>query len=338
MSPGCSTKPLPTTRKMKKNRKYIVWIGILAFLLIGYFIADSILFDGVKPRALKENGFQANYFVKDITRKKAAIILIGGGQWGDYWGQEFASRGFVGLSLPYIGEEGLPKLPEEINLEYFRNALKWLKIQAAVDPNKIIVMGASRNAELSLLIASIFPELVGGVIAYAPSSVSWSNTVLAYNSDELKPSWKYQGDDIPYVPMDKLLGNNSNKIETLEYWKDGLAKANDVSQATIKVENINGPILLFSGKDDKVWPASLMADMIEQRIKESNFQHAFLNIKYEEAGHLISSHPEINSEIRTGIINIKGKNYEYENGGTTEGDKKAKQDAKIQLIEFVENL
>lgn len=323
---------------MKKSRKYIIWIGIVAFLLGGYFIADSILFDGVRPRVVNNSGFQANYFVQNSTEKKAAIVLIGGGQWGDYWGQEFATKGLVGLSLPYIGKEGLPKLPEEINLEYFKQALEWLKMQPAVDSNKIIVMGASRNAELSLLIASIFPECVGGVIAYAPSSVSWPNTVLAYNSNELKSSWKYQGEDIPYVPMDKISGNNSNKIETLEYWKDGLAKTNYVSQATIKVENIDGPILLFSGKDDKVWPASLMADMIEQRLKESNFQHPLLNIKYEEAGHLISSHPEINSEIRTGIININGKDYEYENGGTTEGDKKAKQDAKIQVIEFIGNL
>ena len=323
---------------MKNNRKYIISVGVISLLIAGYFIADSILFDGVKSRTINENGFQANYFAKNITEKKAAIVLIGGGQWGDYWGQEFASTGFVGLSLPYIGKEGLPKLPEEINLEYFEKALAWLAKQPEVDPDKIIVMGASRNAELSLVIASLFPKFVGGVIAYAPSSVSWSNTVLPYNSDDLKPSWKYQGKDIPYVPMNKISGNDSNKIETLEYWKSGLTKTDYVKQATIKVEKINGPILLLSGKDDKVWPSSLMADMIEQRIKESNFQHPFLNIKYENAGHLISSNPEINSDIRTGSMNINGKDYEFEFGGTFEGDKKAKQDAKIKLMEFIENI
>lgn len=323
---------------MKKNRKYIIWIGLIAFLFVGYFIADSILFDGVKPRTINENGFQANYFVKNITEKKAAIVLIGGGQWGDYWSQELANKGFVGLSLPYTGKEGLPKLPEEINLEYFEKSLAWLVKQPEVDPDKIIVMGASRNAELSLVIASLFPKFVSGVIAYAPSSVSWSNTVLPYNSDDLKPSWKYQGVAIPYVPMNKILGNDSNKIETLEYWKSGLTKTQYVTKATIKVEKINGPILLLSGKDDKVWPSSLMADMIEQRIKESNFQHPFLNIKYEKAGHLISSDPEINSDIRTGNMNINGKDYEFEFGGTFEGDKKAKQDAKIRLMEFIEKI
>lgn len=324
--------------KMKKNRKIIIWIGIIVLLIVGYLIADSILFDGVKPRAVNENGFQANYFVKGGLKNKTAIILIGGGQWGDYWAQEFVNRDMVGLSLPYTGKEGLPTLPEEIDLEYFENAIRWLGRQNEVDAEKIIVMGASRNAELSLVIASVFPKLVSGVIAYAPSSVSWSNTVLPYNSDDLKPSWKYRGVDIPYIPMEKISGNNTNKIETLAYWKSGLAKTDYVSQAAIRVENINGPVLLFSGKDDMVWPASFMADMIAQRIKESDFNYAFQNIKYENAGHLISGKPGANSDFRTGKMNINGKDYEFEFGGTNEGDMHARHDAKIRVMEFLEKI
>lgn len=323
-------------KQMKKNRKYVIWIVIITLLIFGYFIADGLLFVGIKPRIVNENGFQANYFVKETTENKAAVILVGGGQWGDYWGGQLANKGLSGLSLPYVRREGLPELPEEINLEYFENAIEWLKIQPEVDPGKILVMGASRNAELALIIASIFPELISGVVAYAPSSVSWSNTVLPYNSNELKPSWKYQGVDIPYVPMDKISGNDSNKIETLAYWESGLAKTDYATQATIKVENINGPILLFSGKDDKVWPSSVMADMIEYRIKKDSFQYSFQNIKYENAGHLISGNPESNDDYRTGIMKINAKDYEFEYGGTTEGDKKAKQDAKMRFLDFME--
>lgn len=323
---------------MNKKRIFIIGIGLIIFLFLGYFIADSLLFDGVKPRNINENGFQANYFIKDVTEKKTTIVLIGGGQWGDYWGGEFAKKGFVGLSVPYTRRKGLPNLPEEINLEYFENALKWLKEQPEVAPDKIILMGASKNAELALVIASIFPELVGGVVAYAPSSVSWANRVLPFNSNELKPSWKYQGVDIPYVPMDKIVGNDSDKIETLQYWKNGLAKTKEVAQASIEVEKINGPILLLSGKEDKVWPSALMANLIEDRIKKSNFTHSFQNIQYEKAGHLISSNPEGNSDFRTGEMNIDGKDYEFEYGGTNEGDTKAKQDAKVKVFDFIEKM
>lgn len=323
---------------MIKNRKYIIGIGILIFLIVGYFIADSILFSGVKPRPINENGFQANYFVKTDTKKKVSIVLIGGGPWGDYWGQQFASSGYSGLSLPYTQREGLPKLPEEINLEYFEKALVWLKKQPEVDPNKIIVMGASRNAELALVLASIFPESISGVVAYAPSAVSWSNTVLPYNSNELKSSWKYEGVDIPYVPMNKIKGNESNKIKMVEYWKKGLQKTDFIEQAAIKVEKINGPVLLFSGRDDRVWPSSIMADMIEKRLEANSFKYSFQNIKYENAGHLISSNPDDNTSYRTGTINISGKNYEYEFGGNDDGDFKAKQDAKMKLMEFLEKI
>lgn len=320
------------------SRKYIIGIVITILLVIGYFIADSILFSGVKARTINENGFQANYFVKTNTKRSTSIVLIGGGLWGDYWGQQFANRGYSGLSLPYTQREGLPKLPEEINLEYFEKALAWLKKQPEVDPNKIIVMGASRNAELALLLASVFPRSISGVVAYAPSAVSWSNTVLPYNSNELKSSWKYKGLDIPYVPMDKISGNQLNSINMLEYWNKGLQKADFIGPAAIKVEKINGPILLFSGKDDQVWPSSIMADMIEKRLETNTFEHSFQNIKYENAGHLISSNPDDNTSYRTGTINISGKDYEYEYGGNDEGDFKAKRDAKLKLMEFLEKI
>lgn len=323
---------------MRDSKKYIIAIGVITGLVVGYFIADSLLFNGITPRAIQRDGFQANYFVNDNMEGKAAVILIGGGQWGDYWAQQFVSREMVGVSLPYIGSEGLPRLPEEIPLEYFENAINWLKKQPEVDPTKIVVMGASRNAELALVIASTFPESVHGVIAYAPSSVSWSNTVLPYNSDELKSSWTYNGADIPYVPMEKLEGNTSQTIELLDYWQYGLGKTDFVAQAAIKVEEINGPILLFSGTDDQVWPSSIMADMIGKRLEENNFEHSFQNIQYDNAGHLISNKPADTSSSRTGEMNINGKEYEYKYGGTDEGDYIAKQDAKTRLIEFLEKI
>ena len=199
-------------------------------------------------------------------------------------------------------------------------------------------MGASRNAELALLVASLFPKRVNAVIAFAPSSVSWSNRVLPYNSNDLKPSWTYLGKDIPYVPMDKISVNDSHKIETLEYWKNGLAKTHFIAQATIKVEKISGPIILFSGNDDEVWPSSYMADMIEKRLVEYDFKHSVQNIKFDRAGHLISSHPETNPDNRVGQIRINGKNYEFEYGGTPEGDEKARNIAKIKLMEFLEKI
>lgn len=319
--------------------KKIFWGAvIIGLLIIGYLLTDYMLFNGVKPQKIAQNGFEANYFVAENTNQKAAVVLIGGGDWGDYWGQEFAKKGYVGLSLPYLGVNNMPQLQEEVDVVYFEKALQWLKNQPEVDATKIVVMGASRNAELALIIAAEFPEIVSGVIGYSPSSVAWSNTVLPYSSAEIKASWNYLGTPIPYVAMDKLTGNSLATLETLAYWKNGLQKAEAVKQAEIEVEKINGPILLLSGIDDRVWPSCLMADMIEKRLTQNNFQFPFWNMQYENAGHLISDNPERNSDQRMGEMNIDGKVYNFEYGGTIDGDQKAKQDAKSSVFNFVEKM
>ena len=319
-------------------RAFKIYILPIVIVILGYLIVDNILYDRINAKPINENGFQANYFAKADINNKTAIILIGGGQWGDYWAKEFANNEMVGLSLPYIGKKGLPKLPEEIDLEYFENAIKWLAEQKEVNPNKIIVMGASRNAELALVIASTFTKTVKGVIAYAPSCVSWSNTVLPYNSNETKPSWSYKGNDIPYLPMQKMSVNDSGNFKMIEYWENGLSDLDLVAKAFINVEQITGPILLFSGIDDKVWPSAKMADMIEERLKEKNFKYSFENIKYENAGHLISGNPEQKSSVRNGEISIDGKYYNYKFGGTDDGDFKAKKHAKRKLMQFLEGI
>ena len=314
-------------------------IGIIAtavLLIGGYFVIDNLLFDGIKPRSINDQGFVANFFANEGIKNRPAIIVMGGGAGGDYWGQEFAKRNYVGLSLPYHRREGLPDLMEEIPLEYFQQALQWLGAQPQVDPKKIMVMGASRNAELALVIASRFPDLVSGVIAFAPSSISWPNAVLPFNSDSLKPSWTYRGQAIPYLPMQKIKGTEASKIETLPYWMAGLARVDEFPEAIIPVEKIGGPVLMLSGKDDKIWPSALMSDMIADRLATNNFPHDVENIQFEDAGHLISRSVETVANGRVGQMNIGGKSYAFEYGGTIQGDKSAIMQSWNKIFAFIQ--
>lgn len=315
-----------------------ILIIIVTVLVIGYLVADHFLNNRIQSKRVTENGLQANFLAAEDADHETAVILVGGGQWGDYWATEFARKGMAGLSLPYTRKEGLPPLPEEIDLEYFEKAIDWLQRQDEVNPDKIVVMGASRNAELALVIASTFPELVSGVVAYAPSAVSWSNTVLPFNSDRVKASWTYKDKDIPYVAMEKITGGAQDTLNTLAYWKQGLEKKADVERAAIKVEQINGPILLFSGKDDQVWPSAQMADMIARRLDSANFTPSIQNIQYQNAGHLISGNPDDASYSGTGTMNIAGRDYTFEYGGTAEGDLQAKQDAREKLFAYLEKI
>ena len=316
-------------------RKLAGFLLVFLVLVGGYWILDGLLFDGVRGRDITERGIQATYFAQPEIQQKPAIVIPGGGPGGEYWASEFAKQGWVGLSLPYYRQPGLPPLLEDIPLEYFETAIRWLGEQPEVDPDRIIVMGASRNAELSLLIASHFPDLVGGVIALAPSSVAWPNAVLPFNSDTLKPSWTFEGQDVPYLPMRKIQGPETSTIETLDYWMAGLQQVSGYPEAVIPVEQIAGPVLLLSGKDDQIWPSAFMSDMIEERLRAHDFPYAVENIQYEDAGHLISRNVETISSGRTGQMYIDGKAYAFEHGGSIEGDRAAIMQVREKIFSFV---
>lgn len=318
-------------------KKVFLLVGVPFFLIIAYFVIDSILFDGFKPERISENGFQGELFAQKEAKNQTAIVLLGGGDWAHYWGDQFVKQGHVALSLPFWGIAGNPKLPEAYPLEYFHNAISWLGKQPSVNEQKIIIMGASRNAELALLLASTNPDLIHGVVAYAPGSVVWSNTVMPYSSDEILPSYTLNGSPIPFIPMEKIQGGDTPIINTLAYWQDGIGKLDSTKQAEIPVENISGPILLISGKADEVWPSSFMANQIEQRAKNGGFSFEIQNIQYENAGHLISSNPDSQSDTdqRTGELKLGEKEYDYSFGGTQKGDNAAKADAKLKVLAFI---
>ena len=207
---------------MTKKSKFIGTSIVILLLVIGYLVADHLLFDGVKMRTIQSNEFRGYYFAQEQSVNQPAVILLGGGNAGSYWGQELAKANYVGLSLPYMYEDGLPNVLEEIELDYFKKAILWLRDQKEVNPNSIILMGASRNAELALLLGAYFPDLVQGVIAYAPSSVSWPNTVMASHSEGLKASWLVQGKAIPFMPMAPFQAGKSDTVATLTYWQEAL--------------------------------------------------------------------------------------------------------------------
>ena len=87
---------------------------------------------------------------------------------------------------------------------------------------------------------------------------------------------------------------------------------------TINVENINGPILLLTGKEDKMWPATQMCEMIVKRLKKNNFPHWYKHVAYENAGHALHE---------KGIM-----------GGTKEGNKKARIDSEQRRFAFLSRL
>ena len=58
-----------------------------------------------------------------------------------------------------------------------------------------------------------------------------------------------------------------------------------LEKSLIQIQNIDCNILLLSGKEDLVWPASRMAALLESKIDTSAYKHTFTHIPYEGCGH-----------------------------------------------------
>ena len=135
-------------------------------------------------------------------------------------------------------------LLNNIPLEYFEKAFKWLSKQKSVLKDNYHLMGISKGAELSLLLASHYDE-IKGVFAMVPSSVVWQGIPKGMYTGT-NSSWTHKNKEIPYVPFGTFdfisLGKGIIYNEWIDYYDNALANAEESS--FIKVENIDAPIIL----------------------------------------------------------------------------------------------
>jgi pimeloyl-ACP methyl ester carboxylesterase len=178
----------------------------------------------------------------------------------------------------------------DIPLERVEAGLRWLigRPEAIAANGRVAVVGASRGAELALLSAATFPELVGPVVAYTPSSVAWQGIDFTAPQGTTRSSWSHRGAPIPYVPYpaDVAPQQTPRGLSLLPVCERGLENHAAVEQAAIQVERATGPLLLVSGGDDKVWAAARMSEMVVDRMRRhgrSDVRH----LHYAKAGHML---------------------------------------------------
>jgi dienelactone hydrolase len=197
------------------------------------------------------------------------VLLLGGSGGGlsdPATAALLASRGYPVLQLAYFGLPGLPAELKRIPLEYLERALRWLAARPEVDPERVIVVGSSRGAELGLLLGARFTSLVHGVAAYAPSSVV--NPGFPSGLTDCPPAWTYEGTPIPHVTCDEYLEPRPTRPP----------------ESVIPVERIRGPILLVAGGDDTLWPSAGYTAAIVDRLR-ANDRSDFGTVVYRRAGH-----------------------------------------------------
>jgi len=264
---------------------------------------------GVRITDIQERGLVGELFEPAGGGRHPAVLVLGGSEGGfdSYAAAAFANHGYVAFALAYFRVPMLPSELVNIPLEYFLSATDWLRTRPSVEPERIAVYGKSRGAEAALLLPSVSP-LYRVAIAVAPSNVAWAG-VGTQNAG--MSAWTYQGEPVRYVP-------NSTTAEKLR-------EAGPSASEAIPIERSRAAILLISGLDDAVWPkgaATVMGDLIVERLAQHKHPFPYVHLSYPEAGHSF------------GMFYFPGP-IVAGGGGSAEGNAKAGRDSTPKLFAFL---
>ena len=220
-----------------------------------------------------------------------AILALGGSDGGvpTYFLDLLVPEGFASLALAYFGSVETQPALVEVPLERIERGLRWLAAhpKVATYGGRVGLVGASKGGELALLVAATFPDLVGPVVAYTPSSVAWAGIDFSDPRGVKRSSWSYKGTPVPWLPYPPGLvpSFSARGLVGLPIYEHGLENTAAAELASIPVERATGPLLLVSGGDDNMWPAKRMCEMVVERMRRHQRADAVSHLNYPEAGH-----------------------------------------------------
>lgn len=297
-------------------------------------IDRRVLAPGVTRIPLRSQGLVGTFFRPASEEAAPAVIVLGGSEGGlsEARAALLASRGYAALALAYFRADTLPSTLSEIPLEYFGIALEWLRGQPGVNPRQVVALGASRGAELALLLGSIFPE-ISVVVGVAPSAVVFGSVTPSGTPEG--PSWTMGGRPLPFLPQVSKAVEDSDSPEPIALapsFQAALADQERVVRSAIAVERIRGPVLLLSGTDDQVWPSSVMAEMIVERLGTHHHPYSVHHFRAVGAGHLLRF-PYLPTTVQHSRHAVSGKLFRY--GGTPEINARAETAAWTEILTFL---
>lgn len=267
--------------------------------------------DGVSYERIEHPELVGTLYLPAGEPPHPTVVVVGGSEGGfpnDRVPKALASGtgdidGMAVLSLAYFGVKDLPDSLEEIPLEYFQTAFEWLE-ERSETRTPVGVFGWSRGGELALKLGARF-DAVSPVVAYAPSSHRFLGIPDGSRSGD--PAWLWNDEPLPYVSYRFSLRYvaktvwrwlRADALALEPVYRAGIRKASedDLTAAAIPVEDIDGPLLVVGGQDDRMWPAVEFCERIEERIDDEN---GFESLTYEGVGHVVGTPQSPTVEVDT---------------------------------------
>lgn len=184
-----------------------------------------------------------------------------------------ASKGFVVLALAYFGYEGLPKKPKKLELEYFEEAVTYLRRQPEVKGPGIGIISISHSGGLALAMSSF----LSGISATVCINTCNANTVIPLH---------YK--DIVMPPLPSVIW----KIRITTSWLLNIRNAiSDPSleknkASLIPIERANCQFLFAVSEDDCNWNSPLYAEQAAATLRKHG-KESFEVVTYPKAGHFL---------------------------------------------------
>lgn len=267
--------------------------SVALWLWAGLTTMTAIALDS--PTPVETQDFDGDFYAAANADQYGIIVLTGsaGGK-NTFMAKKLSAMGYPVLSLAYFNWDSKTALPnslELIPLNYLKKAKEWLMRNPNTRDDGVVVYGVSKGAELALLLASLDSDYKG-VIATAPSAVVWNGIPQNPGNDysEVSSSWLFEGEPVDYIQYVHREPFRKEGITMLDWHAASIQAADNFASARIKVEHIKGPLLLFSGGKDTVWPSVQMGNSICAIANLANSTNTCKHVIYETAPHLLGDY------------------------------------------------
>jgi dienelactone hydrolase len=270
--------------------------------------------------------------------KHPAIVVLGGSEGGNsmaFAAAQFAQHGYVAASVAYFKAPGLPQILENVPVETVGKALDEIAKRPDVDASRIAITGDSKGGELSLLAASVYPQ-IHAVVAVVPSPFAWEG--IPNGPAAVGSSWTVNGKPVPYVHYGAVMGQ-VNMVAFTQHQPLDLRKgysasmqqnAQQIPAAMFHLENIRGPVLMLGADDDQIWDSDAQSHLGLQYLQDHHHPYKDEYLHYAGAGHLFmySSRERPLTEVPMGPTTLLL-------GGTLQANLRAQEQAWPKVYEFL---
>jgi len=258
------------------------------------------LLANIRTETVHAGALRGLFFPAKQPRFAPAVLIVGGSESGlvPTRAAALAAHGISTLAIGYFNYLDRPGAGRNLPLEYFADGLRWLRNR--VGHRRVGIWGTSRGSEAALLTAAHFPELARLVVAWVPSNVVNPGLDLVGGKDFRRgrdAMWSLGGVPIRGVPLRAPSPTERVSERRAMRHPPGLTFADQYTRSwaaggvqrrfAIPVERMRAPLLLVSGGADGLWPSSLGASRVTERLELHRYSYPVQHLCYPGAGHAI---------------------------------------------------